>query len=70
MAVYRQSVRLGAKPLEIHDQIYFFQLSPCGHSHYTASNNSSVVVFVSVAAEVFTEPLSNNGHLFWCHHSD
>jgi hypothetical protein len=19
---------------------------------------------------VFTEPLSNNGHLFWCHHSD
>jgi hypothetical protein len=33
LAVYRQSVRLGAKPLETHDQ-YFFQLKPCSHSPY------------------------------------
>jgi hypothetical protein len=32
-----QSVRLGVKPLEAHDQRYFFfffQLNPCGHSPY------------------------------------
>jgi hypothetical protein len=31
LAVYRQSVRLSAKPLETHDK-NFFQLNPCGHS--------------------------------------
>jgi hypothetical protein len=35
LAVYRQSVRLGAKPLETHDQRFFFpQLNSCGHSPY------------------------------------
>jgi hypothetical protein len=33
LAVYSQSVHLGAKPLETHDQ-YFFQLNTCGYSPY------------------------------------
>jgi hypothetical protein len=32
LAVYRQSARLGAKSLEAHDQSFFPQLNPCGHS--------------------------------------
>jgi hypothetical protein len=38
LAVYRQSVRLGAKPLETHDQRFFFQLNPCGHTPYVTSS--------------------------------
>jgi hypothetical protein len=34
LAVYRQSVRLGDKPLENHDQHFFFQLNTCGYSPY------------------------------------
>jgi hypothetical protein len=35
LAVYRQSVRLGVKPLETHDQrSFFFRLNPCGNSPY------------------------------------
>jgi hypothetical protein len=37
LAVYRQSVRLGDKPLQIHDQ-YFFQLNTCGYSPYVTSS--------------------------------
>jgi hypothetical protein len=37
LAVYRQSVRLGYKPLEIHDQQLFLQLNTCFHSPNTAS---------------------------------
>jgi hypothetical protein len=37
LAVYRQSVRLGVKPLETHDQISF-QLSLCGNSPYVTSS--------------------------------
>jgi hypothetical protein len=37
-AVYRQSVRLGAKPLETHDQ-YFFRLNTCGYSPYVTSSH-------------------------------
>jgi hypothetical protein len=37
LGVYRQSLHLGAKPLETHDQ-YFFQLNPCGHSPYVTSS--------------------------------
>jgi hypothetical protein len=36
MAVSRQSVCLGAKPLETHDH-NFFQLSTCGYSPYVTS---------------------------------
>jgi hypothetical protein len=39
LAVYRQSLRLGASPLEIHDQrSFFFQLSPCGNSPHVTSS--------------------------------
>jgi hypothetical protein len=38
LAVYRQSVRLGDKPLETHDQRLFFQLNPCGQSAYVTSS--------------------------------
>jgi hypothetical protein len=38
LAVYRQSVRLSAQPLETHDQSFFFQLNPCGHSPYVTSS--------------------------------
>jgi hypothetical protein len=34
LAVYCQSFRLGAKPLEDHEQNSFFQLNPCRHSPY------------------------------------
>jgi hypothetical protein len=37
LAVYRQSVRLGAKPLETHDQYFFFQLNTCCYSPYVTS---------------------------------
>jgi phosphohistidine phosphatase SixA len=37
MEVYRQSVHLGAKTLEAHDQS-FFQLNPCGHNPYVTSS--------------------------------
>jgi hypothetical protein len=36
LAVCRQSIRLGEKPLETHDQ-YFFQLNTCGHGPYVTS---------------------------------
>jgi hypothetical protein len=36
LAVYRQSVRLGVRPLETHEQRYFFQLISCGNSPYVA----------------------------------
>jgi hypothetical protein len=38
LAVYRQSVRLGVKPLETHDQTFFFQLNSCGNSSYVTSS--------------------------------
>jgi hypothetical protein len=38
LAVYRQTVRLGDKPLEVHGQISFFQLDTCGHSPYVTSS--------------------------------
>jgi hypothetical protein len=34
LAVYRQSVRLGAEPLETHGQNYFSHLNTCDHSPY------------------------------------
>jgi hypothetical protein len=37
LAVYRQSVHLGVKLLETHDQ-RFFQLNPCSHSPYVISS--------------------------------
>jgi hypothetical protein len=37
LAVYRQSVRLGAEALETHGQNFFSQLNTCDHSPYIAS---------------------------------
>jgi hypothetical protein len=37
LAVYCQSVGLGTKPLETHDQ-RFFWLNPCGHSPYVTAS--------------------------------
>jgi hypothetical protein len=34
LAVYRRSVRFGAKPLETNDQRFFLQLNSCGHIPY------------------------------------
>jgi hypothetical protein len=34
LAVYRQSVRLGDKFLETHEQNFIFQLNTCGYSSY------------------------------------
>jgi hypothetical protein len=41
LAVYRQSVRPGVKPLETHDQRFYFiflQLNPCIHSPHVTSS--------------------------------
>jgi hypothetical protein len=39
LVVHLQSVRLGAKPLETHDQSFLFlQLNPCDHSPYVTSS--------------------------------
>jgi hypothetical protein len=38
LVVYRQSVSLGDKPLETHEQYFFFQLNTCGHSPYITSS--------------------------------
>jgi hypothetical protein len=35
---YRQSVRLGVKPLEPHDQRIFFELNACSNSPYVTSS--------------------------------
>jgi hypothetical protein len=37
-AVYRQSVGLGAEPIETHGQNFFSQLNTCGHSPYITSS--------------------------------
>jgi hypothetical protein len=38
LAVYRQSVRLGVRPLEAHDQRFFFQPNSCSNSLYVTSS--------------------------------
>jgi hypothetical protein len=38
LAVYRQSVSRGVKPLETQDQRLFFQLNPFGHRLYVTSS--------------------------------
>jgi hypothetical protein len=40
LAVYRQAVRLGAEPLEIHGQNCFPQLINCGHILYVTSSKT------------------------------
>jgi hypothetical protein len=38
LAVYRQSIRLDARPLETRDQRFLFQLNSCGNSPYVTSS--------------------------------
>jgi hypothetical protein len=38
LTVYRQSVHLGFKPAETHEQYSFFQLNTCGYSPYVTSS--------------------------------
>jgi hypothetical protein len=39
LAVYRQSLHLGVKPLETHEQRFFFsKLNSCGNSPYVTSS--------------------------------
>jgi hypothetical protein len=38
LAVYHQSVHLGAKPLETHCQNFYFKLNTCSHSPYVTSS--------------------------------
>jgi hypothetical protein len=45
MAVYRQSVRHCAKPLEAHDQsFYFLHLNPYGHNPCVTSSDEKMAV--------------------------
>jgi hypothetical protein len=37
-AVYRQSIHLGAEPLQTHGQNFFSQLNTCSHSPYITSS--------------------------------
>jgi hypothetical protein len=37
-AVNRQSVHNGAENLEVHEEEFFFQLNPCGHSPYVTTS--------------------------------
>jgi hypothetical protein len=53
LAVYRQSVRLGVKPLETHDQTFFLQLNSCGNSPYVASSLTRRWVCLSQICLVF-----------------
>jgi hypothetical protein len=36
--IYRQSVRLSAKPFDVHEEGFFLQLKPCGYSLYVTSS--------------------------------
>jgi hypothetical protein len=66
LAVYRESVRLGAKPLETHDQ-YFFQLNTCSYSPYVTSSLTREWVchlhlVLAFASAVFLESESRGTH--------
>jgi hypothetical protein len=57
LAVYRQSIRLGSRPLETHDQISF-QLNTCGNSPYVSSSLTSQSQSVTrFSGKVFIAPL-------------
>jgi hypothetical protein len=38
LAVYFQSVRLGIRPIETHEQTYYFQLNSCDNGPYATSS--------------------------------
>jgi hypothetical protein len=66
LAVYRQSVRLGDKPLETHDQ-YFFQLNTCVHSLCVTSSltrgwNCRLQLLLALASAVILKSESRGTH--------
>jgi hypothetical protein len=54
LAVYHQSDRLGAKPLETQN-IVLFQLNPCAHSPYVISSLTRTWVGLSLICLAFCE---------------
>jgi hypothetical protein len=66
LAVYSQSVRLGAKPLKIHDQ-QIFQLSTCGYNPCVTSSLTrgwvcSIQLLLDLASAVILGSDSNGTH--------
>jgi hypothetical protein len=59
--VYRQSFRLGDKPLETHGQ-YFFQLNNCGHCPYVKSSLTRGWVYHLYASAVILRSESRGTH--------
>jgi hypothetical protein len=67
LAVYRQSVHLGHKPLEDHDQHFFFQLNTCSHSPYITSSLTRgwvchLQLLLALASEVTLRSESRRTH--------
>jgi hypothetical protein len=69
LAVYRQSFRLVAKPLETHDQ-YIFQLNTCGFSPYITSCMTrgwicrlQLVLVLAIAAILGFESRGTHDHI-------
>jgi hypothetical protein len=69
LVVTCQSVLLGDKPLETHDQ-YFFQLNTCGHSPYVTSSlmrgwvcHLQLLLFLTSAAILRFESSRTYGHI-------
>jgi hypothetical protein len=61
LAIYRQSVRLGAEPLETHDQNFLSQLNTCGRSPYITSSLTKgwvchLQVLLALASAFFSGP--------------
>jgi hypothetical protein len=70
LAVYRQSVLLGDKPLETHDQYFFFQPNACGHSPYVTSSLTrgwvcllQFVLALAIAVILMSESYGTHDHI-------
>jgi hypothetical protein len=69
LVVYRKSVRLGTKPLEDHDQYFFFQLNTCSYSAYVTSLTRGWVCRIqllqafAIAVTFGPESLGTHGHI-------
>jgi hypothetical protein len=69
LAVYPQSVRLGARPLETHDQ-YFFQLNTCDYSIYVTFSLTrgwvcrlQLLLVLASAVILMSESRGTHGHI-------
>jgi hypothetical protein len=69
LALYRQSVRLGDKPLETHDSNFIFQLNTCGSCPYVTFSLTRWVchlqLLLVLASAVILRPVSrgSNDHI-------